>query len=317
MSLVAINQTWIKKITCIFRHKYIYLLMLPGVIFYILFSYIPIYGYILAFKDFMFNKGIVGSPWVGVKNFQILFSDNRFWEVTLNTITIQAGRILFEFPVPIILAIMLNEVRNLKFKKFIQSVMYFPYFLSWVIMYTILLNIFSTDSGILNSVLMVFGVDKINFLSEASYFKGIVFSASNWKLSGYFIILYMASLTSISDEVYEAAIVDGANRFQRIIHVTIPGIMSTIILMLILYLANTMNAGFDASKGFEQIFNTINDAVRDVGETLDIYIYKEGLERGHFALTTAGGLFKAGINLVLLLAVDKFARKTTGSGLYE
>lgn len=316
-SKVNISKGLPKKINIIMKYKYIYLIMLPGMIFYLLFAYIPIYGYVLAFKDFMLNKGIMASPWIGLKNFQDLFSDNRFWEVTLNTVIIQAGRILFEFPVPIIIAILLNEIRVKTFKGFVQSVMYFPYFLSWIIMYTILLNIFSVDGGLLNGLLTAIGLDKINFLSEPSYFRVIVFAASDWKLCGYFVILYMAALSTLDYNIYEAALVDGSNRFQRIIHISLPGITSTIIVMLILYIANTMNAGFDSSKGFEQIFNTINDAVRDVGETIDIYVYKEGIQRGHFALTTAVGLFKASVNLVLLIAIDKISRKATGIGLYE
>lgn len=308
------NQSKIRQsnhIKRIIEYRYIYLLLLPGLIFYILFHYMPIYGVTIAFKDFIFTKGITGSPWVGFKYFEQLFSDRKFWDVTVNTIIISFGRLLFEFPVPIMLAILLNELTNVRFKKFIQSVMYFPFFISWIIMYTLLQNVLSIDGGIINTVLQYFGFKGIHFLADKNWFLSIIFSSNIWKTAGYSTILYIAAITNIDQNIYEAAYVDGANRFRRMWHVTLPGMQTIILTVLILCVGNMLNGGFN------QIINIYNPVVYSVADIIDTYVYRQAMERGQFSFATAAGLFKAVINLSLLLTVDKISRKVKEVGIYE
>jgi putative aldouronate transport system permease protein len=293
------------------EYKYIYLLLIPGTIFYIMFHYMPLYGVTLAFKDFIITKGISGSPWVGFKYFEQIFADKKFWDVTFNTLHISLGRILFEFPIPIILAILLNELISKKFKKVVQSLMYFPFFISWIIMYTLLQNVFSVDGGIINGILEYFGMETVNFLTETSWFRPIVYMSNTWKMAGYSTILYLAAITNIDQQLYEAAYVDGANRFKRIWHITLPGMQTIILTVLILSVGNMMNGGFD------QILNIYNKVVYSVGDILDTYVFRQAMERGQFSLATAIGLFKAVINLILLLIVDRVTRKIKGVGIYE
>lgn len=292
-------------------YKYIYLLLVPGLLYYILFHYMPIYGVTLAFKDFVIPKGITGSPWVGLKHFSQLFSDTRFLSAIQNTIWISLGRLLFEFPIPIIIALLLNELVFEKFKKVVQSLMYFPYFISWVIMYSLLQNVFAIDGGLINGIIEFFGGEPINFLVNAKWFRFVIFSTDSWKTAGYSTILYVAAISNIDQQLYEAAYVDGANRFRRIWHITLPGIQFVILTVFILNVGNMMNGGFD------QIVNIYNTAVYNVADIIDTYVFRQAMERGQFSLATAAGLFKSVINLTLLLTVDSFMRRFKGVGIYE
>ncbi len=291
-------------------NKYIYLLLLPGLAFYFIFNYMPMYGITLAFKDFMFNKGIGGSPWVGFQHFEDIFSDSKFWDVVINTLQIQLGRLVFEFPAPILIAILLNELPLKGFKRFVQSCMYFPYFISWIIIYSLLLNIFSLDTGVINIILHNLGFEKVNFLVSSWFFRPLVYTSNIWKMAGYSTILYLAAISNINPELYEAALVSGANRFQRMIHVTLPGIQVIALTIFILSIGNMMNGGFN------QIFNLYNELVYDVGDIIDTYVYREGIGKALFGRTTAVGLFKSGINLILLLIVDNVSRRISGTGIY-
>ncbi len=295
------------------QHRYIYLMMLPGLIFLLIFSYIPIYGIILAFKDFSFRKGILMSPWAdqyGMAYFIELFKDAKFWEVTRNTVLISLGRILIEFPVPIILAILMNEVRIKWFKKTVQSVLYFPYFISWVIIGSMVFNLFSVNRGAVNTILFQITGQKINFLIDDTFFIVLLFVSSIWKSAGYSMILYMAAITNIDVELYDAATIDGCNRFQKMRYITLPGISVMIITMLILATGNIMNAGFD------QIFNLYNSNVYDVADIIDTYIYRIGLRDLNFSLGTAVGLFKSVINFGLLMGVNMVCKRINGTGIY-
>ena len=295
------------------QHRYIYLMMLPGLIFLLIFSYIPIYGIVLAFKDFSFRKGILMSPWAdqyGMAYFIELFKDAKFWEVTRNTVLISLGRILIEFPVPIILAILMNEVRIKWFKKTVQSVLYFPYFISWVIIGSMVFNLFSVNRGAVNTILFQITGQKINFLIDDTFFIVLLFVSSIWKSAGYSMILYMAAITNIDVELYDAATIDGCNRFQKMRYITLPGISVMIITMLILATGNIMNAGFD------QIFNLYNSNVYDVADIIDTYIYRIGLRDLNFSLGTAVGLFKSIINFGLLMGVNVVCKRINGTGIY-
>lgn len=290
--------------------------MIPGIVFYFLFHYIPMYGITLAFKDFMFNKGILGSPWVGFKHLETLFSNPKFWLVTRNTLIISFGRVLFEFPVPIILALLLNELHISWFKRTVQSVMYFPYFLSWVIIYTLMFNLLSYDTGIVNNMLAIFGAERINFFSTPALFRPLIYTSNIWKMAGYGTILYLASISGINPELYDSATVDGANRFQQIIHITLPGMKTIILTVFILLIGNSLGGANVANNGFFQVFNLYNPSVYEVGDIIDTYVYREGITKGLFSYATAAGFFKSVINLTLLLVVDKISRRVNGVGLY-
>ena len=297
----------------LWKHRYIYFMMLPGLIFLFIFSYVPIYGVVLAFKDFSIRKGILASPWTdmnGMAHFSELFGDAKFWEVTKNTVLISIGRILIEFPVPIILAVLMNEIRLRRFKRVTQSVLYFPYFISWVIISSMVFNLFSVNRGAVNSMLFELTGQKINFLIDDNFFLVLLFTSSIWKNAGYSMILYMAAITGINVELYDAATIDGCNRFQKMRYVTLPGISVMIITMLILATGNMMNAGFD------QIFNLYNSNVYSVADIIDTYIYRVGLNDWNFSLGTAVGLFKSVINFGLLMGVNTICRRVNGTGIY-
>lgn len=298
-----------KLIKQILYHKYIYLLLLPGVLYYVIFSYVPMYGITLAFKEFRINEGILGSPWVGLQNFEQIFRMPDFWNAFRNTLVISFQRLLFEFPAPIILALVLNEVSNNKLKRFYQTVFTFPNFLSWVVVSGILINLFG-DSGIINNVLTMFGGEKQNVLMQPDAFRPLLYLSSIWKSAGWSAIIYLSAITSISPELYEAASVDGANRFQKVLHITWPGIRGTVCIMLILAVGGIMNAGFD------QIFNLYNASTMEVGDIIDTYIYRRTFQLGSdFGSSTAVGLFKSVINLILLLTANLIVTRAGEEGL--
>ena len=295
------------------QHRYIYLMMLPGLLFLLIFSYIPIGGIVLAFKDYKFNKTFLEMPWAdmhGFAYFMELFRDDKFWEVTRNTVLISLGRILIEFPVPIILAILMNEVRVKWFKKTVQSVLYFPYFISWVIIGSMVFNLFSVNRGAVNTILFQLTGEKINFLIDDTFFIILLFATSIWKSAGYSMILYMAAITNIDVELYDAATIDGCNRFQKMRYVTLPGISVMVLTMLILATGNIMNAGFD------QIFNMYNSNVYYVADIIDTYIYRVGLRELNFSTGIAVGLFKSIINFGLLMGVNMVCKRINGTGVY-
>lgn len=286
-------------------------MILPALAFIIIFAYIPMYGVTLAFKEYKLNLGILGSPWVGLKKFQIIFKNSEFWDVLLNTIIISFGRIIFEFPVPIVLAILLNELRNVRFKGFLQTVYTFPNFLSWVIVAGIIKNFLRLD-GFVNELIGILGVEPIPFLISVPLFKPVLFLTNCWKSMGWSAIIYLAAITSIDPELYDSAIVDGADRFKRIIHITLPGISTTITLLLMLSVANILNAGFD------QVFNLINPVVKNSGQILDTYIYEITFTRmPDFSFSTAVGLFKSIVSFALIITADKIVRSIGGRGLYN
>jgi putative aldouronate transport system permease protein len=297
----------------IIRHRYVYLLMIPGIVCLFIFAYIPIYGIVMAFKDFSFRSGILGSPWAdtyGFYHFVNLFNDPKFWEVTRNTVFISLGRILFEFPIPIFLAVFFNELRLKRFKRFTQSVMYFPYFISWVIIGSMVFNLFSYNTGAVNTMLDgLFGI-RINFLIDRTFFLVLIFLSSIWKNAGYAMILYLAAITNIDVELYDAATIDGCGRLQKIRYVTLPGISVMITTLLILSVGNIMNAGFD------QIFNLYNPNVYSVADIIDTYVYRTGLRDMEFSIGAAVGLFKSIINFALLISVNALCKHMNGTGIY-
>ncbi|MGG1516547.1 ABC transporter permease subunit [Paenibacillus oryzisoli] len=284
------------------RHAWLYVLLLPTLIYFVMFHFIPYYGLSIAFKDFMPVQGISGSPWVGLKHFNDLFHSSDFSRLLVNTLLISLYKMVFGFPAPILFALMLNEVRMIVFKRTVQTITYFPHFLSWVVFGGIVTT-FLTPSGVINALLVGVGWQPIDFLTSPHYFRGIIVLTSIMKEFGWGAIIYLAALAGVNPELYDSAIVDGAGRYQQLIHVTLPGIMPTITLMFIINLGHLLDAGF------EQIYVMINPSVYEVGDIIDTYVYRIGLERGQFSLATAVGLFKGVIGFILILGTNTLLRK--------
>ncbi len=291
-------------------NKQVYFLLLPGAAWYAIFAYIPILGLSLAFKTYKAKLGIFGSPWVGFLNFEYVFRDPAFIDSLFRTFWINAGRFIFEFPVPILLALAINEVRIGRSKKIIQSIFTFPHFLSWVVVSSIMINTLG-HTGLVNSIIRLLGGEAVSFLGNQSYFQPMVYITAIWKTAGWTAIIYMASIAGIDQEQYEAAEIDGASRIQRVLHITLPGIRNTAIVMLIL------QVGFIMTTGFEQIFNLSNPATMKVAETLDMYIYRVTFQSASdFSFSASISLFKSLINFSLLLGADRLAKFMGGEGLF-
>lgn len=270
-------------------HKYYYLLILPGLAALLVFRYVPMVGVIIAFKDFKIAEGIFGSQWVGTKWFEMLFSNAEFTNVLFNTIYISLLKLIFSFPAPILLALMINEVSHVKFKKVVQTTVYLPHFISWVVIGGVMMTILSPSVGILS----LFGVSK-NPLLEPANFRWLVVVSDIWKEAGWGTVVYLAAITNISPDLYEAATVDGATRFQKIWNITLPAIAGTIAIMLILRTGSLLSAGFD------QMYVLQTSATMDVGDVLDTFVYRYGLAQGRFSYAAAAGLFQSVVGLILV-----------------
>ncbi len=292
------------------KHWQIYLLVLPALVWYVIFAYYPMAGLQLALKTYKAKLDIWGSPWYGLGNFEAVFRDVSFWKSIGRTMIINFGRLFLVFPMPILLAVMFNELRIGKFKRVIQTVFTFPHFLSWVIVASILTNLLSID-GLVNQVLKMFGSDPISFLGTERYFQPLLYISDIWKSAGYSSIIFLSAISGIDQEQYEAAEIDGASRWRRIIHITVPCILPTISVMFVMTCGNLMTAGFD------QIFNLNNAAVKNVSEVLDMYIYRITFQSSvDFGFSTAVSLFRSVINMILLLVADRVSKKMGGSGLF-
>lgn len=293
----------------IIEYRAVYLLMLPALIGFAIFNYAPLYGIQLAFKEYWVKQGIAGSPWVGLDNFRLIFGLDKFWQVLGNTFIISLQKLVFGFPMPIILALLLNEVRHNKFKKGMQTIVYLPHFVSWVIMYGIIYSVLG-NTGFVNNILANMGLDKINFLANPKLFRPLVVGSQIWKEIGWKSIIYLAALSSIDPSLYESATVDGANRWKQMIHITLPSLGPTISVLLVLDCGKLMTAGFD------QILNLYNEAVYRVGDIVQTYVYRIGITEGKYEMGIAVGLFLNIINLILLVTVNKISKKASGVGLY-
>jgi putative aldouronate transport system permease protein len=292
------------------RHWQLYLLILPPLAYFAIFKYLPMVNAIIAFKDYNVVAGIWGSPWAGLKHFNSFFGNPAFWQLIRNTFTLSAYYVLASFPIPIILALALNEVRLRAFKQAVQLVTYAPYFISTVVIVSMTILILSPRIGLVGDVFGLFGVRAPDFLARADYFRHVYVWSDIWQTAGYSAVIYVAALSSIDPSLYEAAKVDGASRIQKIIHVDIPGIMPTAIIILILGVGNIMQVGF------EKAFLLQNPLNLSQSEIISTYVYKTGLLNANFSSATAINLFNAGINLVLLVAVNAIAKRVTGRGLW-
>ncbi len=295
-----------EKIEQIKKDKTLYLFLAPMIIFFIIYHFLPMFNMRFAFYDY----SILGdSLWVGLDNFKTLMGSPSFIQVLKNTILISGLKILLIFPLPIILALMFSEIPDNKFKVFLQSTLYLPHFLSWVIIAGIWISLLST-SGPINGLLNMFGNESIDFMTSQEHIIGVLIGSEIWRVIGWDSIIYIAAMGKISSSLYEAAKIDGANRLKRIIYITLPELKKTIIVVL------TLNLGFFLSAGFDQIFNFSNSSVLSRIDIIDTYVYRIGLVGGQIGMSLAAGLFKGVIGLVLILLAHNIAKKTIGEGLW-
>ena len=303
---------WLRGFTGYKKHLALTLMFLPVIIYFIVFKYVPMGGIVIAFKNYKIKQGIFGSAWCGLDNFTKAFATPTFARSVKNTLVISGLKLLFGFPAPILLALMLNEVTHIRFKKTVQTITYLPHFLSWVVLAGMFQQLLSPNNGAVNAVLkQVFGLkDSIYFLGSNQYFRGTLIVTDIWKNVGWSSILYLATISGIDPALYEAATVDGASRWQCTRYITLPSLVSTIVVMLILNIGSIMDAGFD------QVFNLYNSAVYQTGDIIDTYVYRYGLGDMKYSLATAVGLFKNVIAFVLVVGTNLIARRISGEGIW-
>jgi putative aldouronate transport system permease protein len=293
----------------VWRERWMYLLILPGFIYFVAFQYLPMLGNLIAFQDFSPYLGFTESPWVGFANFARLFTDPDIGVVIWNTISISFLQIVFAFPAPIALALMLNSLANERLKRFLQSVLYLPHFISWVIIISLFQQIFGGD-GFINGIIRGSGGQAVNIMTNPDLFKPLVVLQVIWKESGWGTIIFLAALTAIDPTLYEASVIDGANKWRRIWHVTLPGIRNVIILLLILRLGTILNTGF------EQIFLQRDAVGFEAAEVLDTFVYFRGIQSGDWGFSAAVGLVKGLVGLIMILAANRLAKKFGEDGLF-
>jgi putative aldouronate transport system permease protein len=285
-------------------------MLLPGILFFVIFKYVPMFGALMAFKDYSPIKGFAASPWVGFKHFDNFFSSIYFWQLMRNTLLISIYKLIGGMIPSIILALLLNEVRNRFFKRTVQTITYFPHFLSWVVIYGIMLAFLAPSSGLVNQWIKEFGGEPISFFESKEWFRSLLVFSSVWKDLGWGTILYLAAMTNIDPQLYEAARIDGASRMRQIWHITLPSIRNVIVILLIINLGNIMEAGF------QQIIIMYNARVYSVADVIDTYVYREGLLSMNYSYAAAVGLFQSVIGLILVIASNRMAKKWGESGLW-
>lgn len=288
----------------------LYLLFAPTVVLLFLFNYIPMYGIIIAFKDYSIYKGIFGSDWVGFKHFAYFLQDDKFWSIMKNTLILNFYDLVFGFTAPIVFALLANELYRKTFKRVMQTISYLPHFLSWIVVSGIFYSFLSPETGMFNRMLGWFGVEPIFFMTEPSLFRGILVFAEIWKNVGWSAILYFAVIAGIDSHLYEAAWIDGASRWRQCLHITIPHMMPMITLLFLLRLANIFEFGFD------RVFLMQNALVYDVSDVISTYVYRVGLEQSQYSLTTAIGLTQSVLGFLLLVGSNRLSKRLTGLGLY-
>ena len=291
------KQKFKEFMNTIYKHKFFYIILIPSIVLLLIFAYRPMYGIVIAFKNFSPRKGIMESPWVGLENFDRVFELDMFWQAFKNTIVINLLKLVFGFPLSIILAIMINAVKNKIFKNTVQTLVYLPHFVSWVVVAGIIFALFDERSGSLYRLLS--GVIDLNIFGDGKQFVTMLVVSDVWKEVGWGAIIYLAALSGVSEDLYEASELDGANKVQQLFNVTIPQILPTISIMLILRVGGLIGGGFD------QIYNLYNSTVYEYADVLDTFIYRYGIGDGEFEVGTAVGLFSNVINIALLLGANK------------
>ncbi len=292
------------------QHKWLYFMLLPGLVYFIMFRYVPMGGLIIAFKDYSPFKGIWASEWVGFANFTKFFSNRDFGRLLFNTLGISILQLLLYFPAPIILALFLNEVRHSGYKRVVQTLVYIPHFVSWVIVASLTYQLFNVTDGVVNIIYQNITGSTFDILSKSSTFWGLIVGQDIWRETGYGTIIFLAALSGVDQELYEAARVDGAGRWRLMWHITLPAIKGTIIMMLILRVGGILNTGY------EQIFLMRNDLNLARAEVFDTYIYTKGIENGMYSFSSAVGMFKSIVGMILVLASDRIAKWFGESGVY-
>jgi putative aldouronate transport system permease protein len=284
-----------------------YVMLAPGLVYFLVFHYLPIWEARIAFEQV---RIIPPNIWVGLNHFGVLFASPVFWQVMANTLIISAMKMVFVFPVPIIVALMLNELRSGALRKFVQSAIYLPHFLSWVVIAGIFIAALSPTDGVVNDSAATVGLERHSYMTDTGAIRWVLVYSELWRSAGWDSLLYVAAIIGIDQALYDAAEMDGANRWQKIWHVTLPGIVPTIATLFIL------NAGLFLSADFDQVFNLSNDVVRSTVDILDTYVYRIGLQTGEYSLATAAGLFKAVLGMVLILLAHLFSKRLTGKGVW-
>ncbi|MDW7657181.1 MAG: ABC transporter permease subunit [Bacillota bacterium] len=288
----------------------IYLMALPGLILLLIFRYLPMYGIVVAFKDFNVIKGILGSPWIGFENYVRLMSSSEFKRAFVNTLTISVLRMLFGMPLPILLALSLNEVRHLLYKRSIQTIVYIPHFISWVVVAGIFIDLLSPSTGLINRLIESLGGTRIFFMTSLRWIRTVVVGSEVWKESGWGAIIYLAAITSVDPELYQAASIDGAGRLRQTIHITMPAIKGTFIVLLIMRMGAMMGANF------EQIYMLYNPIVYAKIDVIDTYVFRTTFDTLDFGYTTAAGLFSQVIGCILLMTSNTIVKRMGGRGMY-
>lgn len=296
--------------TYFMQHPWLYIMLIPGVLYFLIFRYIPMGGIVIAFKQYSPFLGIWKSKWVGFDQFKLLFLGSDFWVLLRNTLAISFLNLIFFFPMPIIVALLLNEVRHQIYKRVIQTFIYIPHFVSWVIVASLTFTLFNVTDGAINGLIKSMTGKTINFLGLPEYFRPLILGQSIWKETGYGTIIFLAALAGIDVSLYEAAKVDGAGRMSIMWNITLPALRGTIIMMLILRVGSIMNTGF------EQIYLLRNDLNIAASEVFDTFVYQRGLINGQYSYSSAAGLFKSIVGLILILSADWLAKKSGESGIY-
>ncbi len=300
------NATLVRRIK---RNSAVYLLFLPTLLFYFVYKYIPMFGNIMAFQDFSIAKGVFGSEFVGFKHFAEFFNNYKFGELLRNTLTISGLTLLIGFPMPIIFALLLNEVKCIRFKKSVQTITYMPHFISSVVIVSIL-NVFVSSNGVINELLVTFGKEPIQFMITPKYFPWIYVFTTIWQQLGWDSIIYISAIAGVDQELYEAARVDGATRFQLMKSVTLPGIASTIVVLLI------MKVGQLLTVGYEKIILMYNPAIYETADVISTYVYRKGILETNYGYSTAVSMFNSVCNFTLLISANFITKKISGEGLW-
>jgi len=308
---ISSKKTGISAVACgFYRSRYLYLLILPIIVYYFIFHYMPMYGVLIAFKDFNAFKGIISSPWVGLKHFKSFFESPFAYRLLRNTLAINIYELVVGFPMPIILALLINEVKSNRFKRSVQTIVYMPHFISVVVICGMLVSFLSPSTGFINRFIQAIGGQPIHFLAEPKWFRTVYVLSGVWQSAGWGSIIYLAALAGIDIELYEAATVDGATKWQKMKHITFPGILPTVIIMLILRMGSMF------SVGFEKIMLLYSPLTYDTADVISTYVYRKGILDANYSYTAAIGLFNSIINFILLIAVNKFSRAVSETSLW-
>lgn len=288
----------------------VFILAVPGLAYFLLFKYLPLLGNIIAFKNYDLFLGIWGSPWVGFSQFERMFRYGEFIQIVTNTFAISFYQLIFGFPAPLILALLLNEIRTFWFKRFTQTMLYLPHFLSWIIVGGIFIELLSTKGMVNLMRASLFGAGPVQYLIEPDYFRGILVSIGIWKEVGWGMIIYLAALAGINPSLYEAAVVDGANRWRQMWSITLPALLPAIVILFLLRVGNLLD------QNVEQVLVFLNPLVRNVGEVIDTYVYRVGLQGAQYSYTTAIGILKSLVGLVMVVSLNQLSKKVTGESMY-